>query len=296
MKISLVLVTIFCLNIFSQEYSNSNKGYTLENITAITPPDGYSSPKWSPDGNKILFTKINYTGLYVIDLNAKDKIIEINKMRGAGFNAAWSEDSKNIYYRHKTPDKFKKYKSHTEVKSIDILTKQTTDHKDININGIASKVSAKSNNDIIVYLDQNTLNVKAHTLDKSKEWDITRDGRYVNPVVSPDRNKVAVNKHDEMFVFATDGSGLIYSLGRGIANSWSPDCQQILFFISEDDGHAITGADLYLINSDGSQKWQLTNTPSIFEEWPDWSPDNKQIVFSDIKTGTIYIADLIKKR
>jgi len=28
----------------------------LANITAITQPNGYSAPKWSPDGKKILFT------------------------------------------------------------------------------------------------------------------------------------------------------------------------------------------------------------------------------------------------
>ena len=290
---------LFCTEKNSKQTKNAEFSYALDNIVALTSPDGYSAPKWSPDGSKILFTKMNYTGLFVIDLTAKNKIIKLNMLRGAGFNATWSDDSKSIYYHHKTADKYKKYKSHTEVKSINILTGETTEHSDIDVNialnSITSRVSAKSNSDVIVYLDKKTLMVKAQTLDGSKKWDITKDGRYYGLVLSPDRTKVLVHKNGRMFVYAIDGSGLISSLGRGIANSWSSDGKQILFLIDESkDGHAITGSDLYLTNSDGSQRWQLTNTPYIFEEWPDWSPDNKQIVFSDVKTGTIYIADLIK--
>lgn len=286
---------------FTSSYTKDSKQkdtieyfYILTGIKAITPPDGYSAPKWSPDGNKILFTKLNYTGLYVINLSDNNGIVELNTRRGAGFNATWSEDSKSIYYQHKTPDKYKKYKSNTETKSINILTQEITAHPDIDINSIASRVKAKSKNDVVIYLDQKTLKVKAYSLDRSKSWDITKDERYSGAILSPDKTKVVVNKHDEMFIYAVDGSGLINSLGRGFANSWSSDGKQILFFISEDDGHAITGADIYLTKSDGSKRWQLTNTPAIFEEWPDWSPDNKQIVFSDINTGIIYIADLIK--
>ncbi len=282
----------------SGQTKNDESTYSLDNLVALTPPNGYSAPRWSPDGTKILFTKMNYTGLYIIDLTAKNRITKLNNLRGTGFDAAWGDDSKRIYYHHKTRDKDKKYKSQTEVKSINIITGETVEHSDVDlnteINNITSRVRAKSNSDVVVYLDKKKLMVKAQTFDGRKKWDITKDGRYFGILLSPDRTKVFANKHDEMFIYATDGSGLIRSLGRGIANSWSSDGKQILSFIIKDDGHAIIGSDLYLTNSDGSQSWQITNTPNIFEEWPDWSPDNKQITFSDVKTGTIYIADLIK--
>lgn len=287
---------------FTSSYTKDSKRkdtiecfYILTGIKAITPPDGYSAPKWSPDGNKILFTKLNYTGLYIINLSNNNGIVELNTRRGAGFNATWSEDSKSIYYRHKTPDKYKKYKSNSVTKRINILTQEITAHPEIDINSIESRVKAKSNSDIIVYLDKKTLMVKAQTLDGNKKWDITNEKQYYGLILSPDMTKILVHKNGEMLVYATDGSGLISSLGRGIANSWSSDSKQILFFIDKSwDGHSITGSDLYLTNFDGSQKWQLTNTPDIFEAWPDWSPDNKRIVFADINTGIIYRAELIK--
>jgi len=290
MKKLFFLFFLSSFNIYTQVID-----YSLANITALTTPKWYSAPKCSPDGKKILFTKLNYNGLFVLDLITK-RVDTLNMLRGAGFNATWSSDSKLIYYQHKTPDKYKKYKSSTVVKSINIITKETIPHPDFEINGIVSRASAKLNGDVIVYLDQNTLMVKAHTLDGSKEWNVTNDGLYYVLILSPDKKKVVVTKNDEMFVYATDGSGLICSLGKGHATSWSVDGKQILFYLSQDDGHVITGSDLFLTNSDGSQRWQLTKTPNMFEELPDWLPDGKQIVYSDIKTGTIYIADLIKKQ
>jgi Tol biopolymer transport system component len=296
-KFLLLIILPFFLSIYSQineSILQNDNNYKLINTVAVTPPDGFSSPKWSPDGKKIMFTKLNYTGLYVVGIESKE-IITLNKIRGAGFNATWSEDGKSIYYRHKNYEKDnKKYKPIIEVKSIDITTKLITNHPEIDINGIPSNVRGKTNNDLVVYLDKKTLMVKARTIDNSKKWDITKDERNYFINLSPDKTKVLVGNHDKMFVYASDGSGLINTLGRGIGGSWSKDGKQILFHISEDDGHKITGSELYLINSDDSQQWQLTNTPNIIEEYPDWSPDNKKIAFSDINTGIIYIADLIK--
>jgi len=295
MKNISILLLLLWVQVYSQHRSSSVNGYTLTNITPLTPRDGYSAPKWSPDGNKMLFTKLNYTGLFVLDLKTKE-LVGLNMLRGAGFNATWSDDSKSIYYRQKTSDKKNRKKTRTEVKSVNIASREITDQPNVEPNSIASTVRAKSKSDVVVYLDQNTLMVKAHKTDGSKDWNITNDGQYYGYVLSPDKTKIVVDKKDEMFVYAIDGSGLICSLGRGIAGSWSSDGEKILFYVSKDDGHAITGSELYMAKSDGSQRWQLTNTPDVFEEWPDWSPDNKQIVFADIKTGVIYVADLLEKR
>lgn len=265
----------------------------LNNIMALTPPNGYSAPKWSPDGNNILFTTIGFKGLYIINLNEKNEIITLNTLPGAGYNAEWSEDSKNVFYRHKTT--IAESKSFIEVKSIHILNKEIKNQPNINPNGIASNYSANANSAPIVYTNTKTLLIEAQTLDKSKKWIVTNNpGQYYQAILSPDKTKVLVHKDGEMFVYAIDGSGLISSLGKGTANSWSSDCKQILFFIVEDDGHKITGSDLYLCNSDGSGRWRLTNTPDAFEMFPSWSPDNKKIAFSDDKTGIIYTANFIK--
>lgn len=286
---------LFCTEKNGNQTKNADFSYTLNNIIAITPPNGYSSPKWSPDGNKLLFTTNKYAGLYIINLNGKKEIIKLNMLDGAGYNAEWSEDSKNIFYRHKITDAH--YKSLLEVKSINILTREINNQPNINPDGIASSCNAKADSDIVVYTNTRTLLIEAQTFDKSKNWIVTNNpGQYFKHILSPDKTKVVLHTRNDMFVYASDGSGLISSLGDGIANSWSSDSKQILFFISEDDGHKYTGSEIYLCNSDGSQRWQLTNTPNVFEMYPSWSPDNKKIAFSDGKTGTIYTANLIKTK
>lgn len=52
----------------------------------------------------------------------------------------------------------------------------------------------------------------------------------------------------------------------------SPDGQKIVFY-------ALEGHDIYLIDTDGGQRVNLTNTPDWEEYDPRWSPDGQQIVY-----------------
>jgi Tol biopolymer transport system component len=283
MKILLLLISLSYFYLTAQILPVKSGEFILENIKAVTPAGEYSSPRWSPDGTKILFTKTNYKGLYLYELST-GQIIQLNDFEGAGFGAVWDHDSKTIYYSYKKPN------YEREVQSVNISTSEITVHQDQSEAKIVNM--DKRFNDTLIYVDKQNLNVMAKTSGYSSSWNITTEGHYTNPIVSPDGAKVAVLKKNIMWLFATDGSGLIRSLGEGIANSWSPDGKYILFFKTEDDGHQTLGSDLYITKSDGSKEWQITNTKECFEFWPDWSPNDNRITFSDLKTGTIYIAEL----
>ena len=182
------------------------------------------------------------------------------------------------------------------MQSIDVISGKISVHPKLNPDGLQSFSMAKNNLSPIVYTNTKTLLIEAQTLNKNKTWVVTKDpGQYYQAILSPDKTKVVVHKAGEMFVYAIDGSGLISSLGRGIACSWSSDNKQILFFLGEDDGHQITGSEIYLCNADGSHRWQLTNTSDVYEMFPNWSTNNKKITYSDEKSGRIFIADLIKQ-
>lgn len=291
MKALFLFLFIFSFNIHSQITTDSSTTYKLANITAVTPAGNYDAPRWSPDGSKILFTSMSSAGLYILDLSTK-QISELLNLSGDGYNATWSDDSKSIFYRNAT-------RFGQETRSINIMTREITPHPEIDFSSVPSRAGIKSEDDIFLYLGPKAFEIKASTLDRSKEWDIVkrrREGeRFYSFELSPDRKTVLVHHYDAMLTYAADGSGLVDSLDQGSGGRWSADGKTLLYFITKDDGHAILGSDIYLINSDGTQRWQLTNTPDIFEREPDWSPDNKQIVFSDEKTGIIYIADFIKK-
>lgn len=270
-----------------------NITYEIKNIKAITSENFYTAPIWSPDGKSILVSEVGYKGLYIIDVSSKE-IRKLTDIQGAGYNAVWSPDSKQVYFRNKIVNS--NFSSYLEVNSINVKTGKIEVHPEINPDGLLSFFMAKDNQSPIVFTNTKTLLIEAQTYDKSKTWIITKDpGQYYQAILSPDRTKVVLHNGGEMFVYSIDGSGLISSLGRGIACSWTSDSENVLYFLGEDDGHQTTGSELYLCSSDGLYKWKLTNTPDVFEMFPSLSPDNKMIVYSDDKSGKVFIANLIIK-
>lgn len=69
------------------------------------------------------------------------------------------------------------------------------------------------------------------------------------------------------------------------APSWSPDSKQILFQSATDKKFQI-----YVVNVDGTQRHQLTNTPES-NLVGEWSSDGKRIVFTSNRDGNgeIYV-------
>lgn len=123
---------------------------------------------------------------------------------------------------------------------------------------------------------------------------------------SPDGTKILFytgrDGNDEVYVMNADGSGV-----RNLSNSaqadqraqWSPDGTKIAFnsdrAVEPDSDGNRRGNDIFIMDADGSNQVQLTNTPER-EILGDWSPDGRRIVYEgevDVLNGQrdIFVID-----
>lgn len=102
------------------------------------------------------------------------------------------------------------------------------------------------------------------------------------PVWSPDGSKIAYTESggssgalipSELWISDSDGTNrvrILADLDGQVKKSWSHDGSRIVF---------ASAGDLWLVSPDGSGLLQLTNDTASQDDHPDWSPDDKEIVF-----------------
>lgn len=89
-----------------------------------------------------------------------------------------------------------------------------------------------------------------------------------------------------------DGTGwstLVASEGEGGLESpaWSPDGSRVLYVRGDEAAPGFT--DIWVVDADGSNATNLTDSPAISEWDPSWSPDGTKVVYS---RGTGFDGDL----
>ncbi|RTY95058.1 hypothetical protein [Flavobacterium sp. GT3R68] len=267
---------------------NSLVGFTqnLSNIKKIPLRSFYTNPIVSPTGTHALLTGLNFHGVYLLDLKA-NKISTISKVSGTGYGYSWSKDGASVYFKEK---KEKGYVSDSEVIRYILKTKQKIKLPDFNHNYLPSYIGEKG---IVIYTNLATLKIEAKDLNTSKTWVVTKsEGQFYNAILSNDSKKVAVHSGSDIYIYNTDGSGLIQKLGRGIATSWSKDDKHIIGFLDEStDGHSISNSELYLFDVTSAKAQKITTTKQTFEMFPSFYGVNK-IIYSDDKTGQIFTSEI----
>jgi hypothetical protein len=306
MKKFVLLVMMFSAGLISAQS-------TYQPLINGTIDDPIVSAVYSPDGSKIAYTKTGYKGIWVNDTRSNSKF-QITDEDAAGFGFKWSSDSKSILTR---VAKYEDGKRYNAVKIFDVesgKSLQLTDYKAMmpylpnwmdgdtkvflpakDVNAILVSGKEKNNsisNSILAFEKNNNIVIKNLADNTEKSFNVIMDAQYLNVSSSPDGAKVIFEVlGGNMFVINSDGTGLV-DLGTGYRPRWSSDSKKIIYMITEDDGHDFIASDIFIINADGTQKRNLTNTIDLLEMNPAFTPDGKSVVFDVVNDGSIYLINI----
>lgn len=280
---------ILCL-LLSSYYSSDKQNIQLKNVQTIATK-GFTAPQFSPDDSKLVFSSMKNHGIFISDI-AQKNVQMLSELPESGYRATWTLDGQEIVFRHKIRNQGEI--PYFEMKSIDLQGAFGEVQAHVKPMNFFTAATTKSPKDPIITMNNETFKVMAHSEADNRKVLVTTDqGNFYRPILSPDRTKVLVHRGAEMLIYAVDGSGLITNLGIGIGGSWSPDGTKILSFLDESsDGHHMTDSELYITDIATLKQTNITNTPHVFEMWPDWSNDGKRIAYSDGHTGEIMVAEI----
>jgi len=285
-----------------------------EPVRLTEAKEAFICPAFSPDGRQIAVTRVNWRGIWLMQTDGTG-LRRLTDDPGAGYRFAWSPDGSQIAYRIEQRIDGKR---HFAIRTVDVHSGQIEELTDFQrylgpprwVLGDGTVVfetdreGALAQALVVGLIDsrprETILHRVAGTSRDLRIWVSEADGsgrrmisdpgeRSFGPVLSPDESLVCYSVlagGGSIAVAAADGSGSI-NLGYGSNPSWSPDGAWLVYEVTEDDGHVITGSDLTISAADGSRRIRLTDTPARFERWPSWSPDGNRVVYS--AQGAIFI-------
>jgi len=261
----------------------------------------FAFPKFSPQGDKVLYTSVGYQGLWIFDLNTS-AIKQLNDKKGAGYEPTFSTDGNEVFFRHDKLIKKRKYFSiaHQSVNSLE-MQDLIKDERDISTpRVIAEKVfvykkddmpvaiSFEQNNGVCLLEKTTTEAISAFTensnlyLEKDGEKSILNpvgEGHYIWGSISPNHDKVLFTLAGNG-TFITDLKGNVeLKLLNANFPCWSPDGNWIVYMADKDDGHVVTSSDIKAAHVATQKNFALTSSTDKLEMYPIWSPKGNEILY-----------------
>ena len=246
------------------------------NLKRLTHTSTASQPSWSPDGKHIAFSSgPNWKwDIYLMNSDGSN-VIRLTTTSGLNGNPIWAPDSKRIAFVSDPTGNGKSgiYSMNMDGSNIIQLTKDipvayqpnswSPDGKHI------AFISGEVGHDAIYIMNS----------DGSNPVPLTSGAVDAHPSWSPDGKHIAFSStrdgNTQIYVMNSDGSNILQLTNTGkFSNgspSWSPDGKHIVFLSERGENVGGNGkAEIYVMDSDGSNPIQLTNNGSYNYD-PTWS-------------------------
>ncbi len=249
-------------------------------VTALSNSRGDDrDPAWSPDSKRIVFTseRDGNTEIYVMNADGSDQTRLTNSLENEHF-PRWSPDGMKIIFSrtiNNANDLFVINANGSELTRLTDTPKTTEDYPDWSPNGKTILFSSFGDSEAGIYV-MNADGSRARLL---------MAGPLHYPRWSPDGKYIAFDGEPagckfEIYIMKADGTDMRQVTehpascgGYNKCPSWSPDGRQLVYFSS--DRSPEPGADIFIINVDGSGETALTHGQTELHHggfYPDWSP------------------------
>ena len=270
----------------------------------------YSTPSWSPDGSKIVFSSDMdgkwSSNIYVMDSDGTNITRLTTNEDSIDTSASWSPDGSKIVFSSDMDGQwgYNLYVMDSDGTNITRLTKQDSSDMSPSWSPDGSKIAFISDMHgqmftNIYVMDSDGTNITRLTTERNC-WDEF-------PSWSPDGEKILFEScqyegtefRETIFVMDSDGTNMTMLIawedaGEDEFPSWSPDGSKIVFS-SNLDGQLYGTKNIYVMDSDGTNITRLTTKEDSLDELPSWSPDGSKIAFISDMDGqmftNIYVMD-----
>ena len=250
-----------------------------------------STPSWSPDGTKIVFSfglgrwLGDVVDIYIMDANGANRVNLTQGRHKVNHSPVASPDGKRIAFASYRDDNYEIYVMDADGKNSKNLTLHLDDDTSPAWSPDGTKIafgSRQVREDILNHSD-----IFVMKADGTNRINLTRNPHAFNndPSWSPDGNKIAYSAfsnvdrvgpgttHIDIFVMNADGTQprrLTEDVPLNIQPSWSSDGKKIAFSRAHEDDPIY--CNIYMMNADGTGLVNLTQTPLVGEWNPSWKP------------------------